>query len=54
MLDEYYYIAPDSRCIEGNGKMVIKTDRQTDRQTGRQAGRQAGRQTDKQLSLIHI
>ena len=46
MLDEYYYIAPDSRCIEvkGNGKMVIKTDRQTERQRQRQTDKQTDTQ----------
>ena len=41
MLDDYYYIAPDSRCIEvkGNGKVVIKTDRETKTETDRQTDR---------------
>ena len=51
MLDEYYYIAPDSRCIEvkGNGKMVIKT--QTDRETKTETDRQTDRHKDTQRNI---
>jgi len=49
LLDDYYYIAPDSRCIEvkGNGKVVIKTDRETKTETDRQTDRHKDRDRER-------